>query len=869
MQSKPKHAKLIEWVNSNRPAAFLLFLIIMVLQSLPAIRNIVKIPVDPKNVFLLGLTRGRLLLLGIISALDILAFILLFSKNLRKKAVNVITSIQIVRKITHSASFVLAVIFWIVIWLPKYRLGVYWEEYERLRPLLIWLGGVGGELFLLLRIFALEISGTSRGKNKPVSLKPLLISIFTTLLIAGLFLFLIKNVGFNSGIIEPAPAPITPLQLFLLWLLVTLLLGAGRKRALFSRPASTLITAALLYLASAILFLSSHLPCKGDMVGIYPPNYACYPDSYDAVYQVGSLYTYFGEGIYNQWFTDKPIYMLFLTVCQWIAGIKLEGFMTAQTLFLCLLPPAIFLLARRLSNYYAALLAAGITIITQYNAILLYSKLGGVNILIAATEIFTAFLLTCAATILFKWFGKPDHSLHLLAIGIILGLTTLSRFNAALIIPCIGISLLFHLRKNKRLIPRSLIFFALGLAIALTPWFLINPIVTPGWENPYFEKIQTIFIERSASPSIDENLGSIPVTASNNPILPDGINSDQYDMAQTLTNEQQNNTVIDQDHGFLAQVLLHNANNIASAFFALPINAAFDNSDVITNQPFWDRDFQAIWTKSITPTNFLLWCFSIFLFMWGIYQCWRHHSFASLSPLIIFAGYHLGNSLALTSGGRYLVPVTWVVFLYSAAGLTAITKRLLCKLGISCDRSGHQPDSESKPLKITAFLHRTGFQVTAIVLLTLPAIVLPFLSLLPDQLPQEHTLKTEQTLYASLEGKISKSVLDNFVKDNNSTIAEGILFYPQYYNESRYFLAGDKNVFEALVLGKDHVYISYIWHQKPEYFTNGSRVLIAGCNLLDEEIWNMDRKVIQSYAIIQLDNERSIYIDPEVSWTCQ
>jgi hypothetical protein len=45
--------------------------------------------------------------------------------------------------------------------------------------------------------------------------------------------------------------------------------------------------------------------------------------------------------------------------------------------------------------------------------------------------------------------------------------------------------------------------------------------------------------------------------------------------------------------------------------------------------------------------------------------------------------------------------------------------------------------------------------------------------------------------------------------------------------------------------------------------------LIAGCTAIDRIVWNMDRKVIQSYAIIQLDNEGSIYIDPEVSWTCQ
>ena len=188
MRPKPIHLKIIEWVNRNKPSAFLWFLIIAILQSLPAILNIVKIPVDPKNIFMLGLTRGRFVLLGIISALDILAVILIFSRNLQKKTVDAFASIKIARKIAQSAAFILAVLFWIVLWLPKYRLGGYWEEYERLRPLLIWLGGVGVELFLLLRIFSLKISGTSKGKTQPVSLKPLLVSIFATLLVAVFFL---------------------------------------------------------------------------------------------------------------------------------------------------------------------------------------------------------------------------------------------------------------------------------------------------------------------------------------------------------------------------------------------------------------------------------------------------------------------------------------------------------------------------------------------------------------------------------------------------------------------------------------------------------------------------------------------------------
>jgi hypothetical protein len=106
------------------------------------------------------------------------------------------------------------------------------------------------------------------------------------------------------------------------------------------------------------------------------------------------------------------------------------------------------------------------------------------------------------------------------------------------------------------------------------------------------------------------------------------------------------------------------------------------------------------------------------------------------------------------------------------------------------------------------------------------------------------------------------------LKEKDSFIVEGVLFFPQYFDQTESPIAKTTNVFEAMVMGKDYLYMSYMYNQMPEYITDGSRVLLLGCKIREGFRWGIRRRVVQAFSVIQIDHEGEMYIDPQASWTC-
>lgn len=855
--------KIFKAITQKKQRTIGWFILFAIIQSFFSIYGLIRIPVDPKNVAVLGLTRGRLALIVFILGLDVLGVLILRSFSRLRDYFKSHLGYTKLKQVLQNIAIILMLVLWITLWLPAYRLGEYFEEYERLRPFLLWLGAVGCELFVLLRIFSLEKSRTLRDRKISSFRKPFLLSLLLTLCFAGLYFYLRNNLSLSTGIIEPASTPITPMQLFVMWVIVIFIFIIGTKSSLFLKPAVVLITAAIIYILSCIIFLTIPLACKGDLVGIYPPNFTCYPDIHDAVFHVGSLYTYYGEGILNQWFTDKPVYMLFLSLCQWIAGIQIQEYMTVQVIFLSFLPAAVFLLVRKMADYSSALLASLLSIVAQYNSIHLYSKLGGVNIRIAASEILTALLLIFTTRAIFKWFRQPNKLSLSLTTGLMLGLTVLTRFNAIMIIPVIVLVVTIFYLKKKYLGLRALASFGAGLVITLLPWFFLTPIVNHDTVNPYLEKIQNEFVNRTG-----DSAGLIMMGETSTAVLID--NNQVYE--NPIKKNPATGSINDPAQGFPERVSLHYVNNLLSAFFSLPVNSGFYDSQTITEQSYWSRDSQPIWQREMSLENLSLWSLSILLIILGIWQSWRCWGLSGLSPLLVFLGYLLGNAVALTSGGRYLTPVLWVVFLYFSLGIMRITRMIIAKLGFEIYEGMEKENNPNLNIKLSgirAFLNTKGTRLAATVLLILPAIALPFFQVIPDRLPPERTSQTEQLVYTYLQNDLDSSTWDAFLAEDDSVILEGVLFYPQYYNQSRYLFSTGKNVFEALILGRDYVYMSYLWEIKPDFITDGSEVLIAACIKKEGPSWGMERRIVRAFAIIQLNNEENIYLDPQATWTCQ
>jgi len=72
-----------------------------------------------------------------------------------------------------------------------------------------------------------------------------------------------------------------------------------------------------------------------------------------------------------------------------------------------------------------------------------------------------------------------------------------------------------------------------------------------------------------------------------------------------------------------------------------------------------------------------------------------------------------------------------------------------------------------------------------------------------------------------------------------------------------------------MLLARDHVFIGYSPRMEPrEQFSDGSAVILVGCRLRRDALWSAQRVIAEANAIIQLDHEGNVLVDPQADWSC-
>ncbi|NMC29334.1 MAG: hypothetical protein GYA45_04615 [Pelolinea sp.] len=148
--------------------------------------------------------------------------------------------------------------------------------------------------------------------------------------------------------------------------------------------------------------------------------------------------------------------------------------------------------------------------------------------------------------------------------------------------------------------------------------------------------------------------------------------------------------------------------------------------------------------------------------------------------------------------------------------------------------------------------------------------IIPIINFLPSNYPEESGPTIFQEGNMLLERKVGMSTqqIISFTASPNSLIVQGIAINPRYYRSDFY----NKNnmSFELMMLGKKHVYISYLLntYSPNQPFTDGSKVIIFGCKIGQDNLWGANRIIVRSFAVIQLDKEKIIYVDSRADWIC-
>ena len=793
---------------------------------------LIFIPPDPKNAFFFGFSKFRWIQIFIILAGTV---ILTVTSNKLIQLIHKSSKNNILKILSISSILILV----LVLFTPSYRLKPYSAEFERLRPLLSFGLLCFSNIYFFIKLSSGDFSCINL-KHNFWSTRKLILTSFVILLFFIIWFFLKQffSTQLQEDLIFAPPAPVSSFQVFMIIVIAWVL----NQKGVFNSTNKKLIISisVVIFISTVLLWTFTSMPCTDDRIGPFPPNYICYPSNNDAIYSIASHYGRLGTGIYNHWFTDKPLYIFFLMVTQWLSSPNIDHYIRVQTIFLSLIPVILFLFTRRIHSILAGLVISLLMIIREVNNLSGYQMFGAINTRLEATEILTSLLLIVFGITLFYWFNNKKSILLPSISGVILGIASLTRLNPVFILPVTIVAIFFLYKKNFKHGVLISIIFSLGFLSSFLPWYVFS--TDSIGQNHLFLKLNEIIQTRyktSENHDFENNLS----------LFKNAIPS-------------QNAAFREQEINDPTRITLHFLNNNLEVLATLPMDFIFHSPSYQSGLPVWkNQSGYPIWSHRLSFTNIIIISLNLFLIIIGIIYLFNKFGIAGLTPLIIQIGYTFGNGVAITSGGRYIIPIIWVSYLYFSIGVVyfiGITQRVINSSKNIVDQKFYGSNIENSNLI-------TEKQKIIILVILLVSFFFSFgltkLDLIPNKF--DHFLENPSII---LGDHLSREDLELITKNENLDIFYGYSYQPKYFRNNFFNTAPES--FELVTLTKDKVVVSYINDIQKKYFSDESKTVIIGCPIAEEIRWGAEFLIVDAFVIVQLDNEESMYISNMIDWNC-
>ncbi|NOY98738.1 MAG: hypothetical protein GXP40_05980, partial [Chloroflexi bacterium] len=438
---------------------------------------------------------------------------------------------------------------------------------------------------------------------------------------------------------------------------------------------------------------------------------------------------------------------------------------------------------------------------------------------------------------LFLWFRKDPRvrMAYALPVGGALALLILLRFNA-LVMPfavLAGIILVFG-RDWKGWLASTLLV-VLSMTIVLSPWMWRSWTLSG---NPFFftSKPQYVLKEgfRSRPPSTPTPAPPTsfkPISPARNISL-QRVHSDSRQSSMppaiSLSNPERGGEKI------AAPIINHFAHNLVASVLILPTDPIFHDlrRTIYETHPYWGKVGGA-WQGNLTPVEALGLWINLALLSIGIGLSWKKWKLAGLVPLGIFLAYNLSAALARTSGGRYIVPMDWVVLFYFALGLMQIIFWGAALFGLDLEDERSLPEDRAFSWQKGAFA------------------LLPFflfvgaMTIIDRTTPQRYPELTKDEVFDLLirddlltQTGISRQELGVFLTDPDARAFFGLGLFPRYYaidkgEHTAQRTAYSPESFPRLgftfigPFGAGQAVLPLL--QSPSYFPHAEDVIVVGC----------------------------------------
>ncbi len=721
-------------------------------------------PSDPENSILFGFSLERILLGSGLLALT-LALLFLTWKLVRTPK----TSAQLWARFTQRGwvsdlTFLLLISFFsvagITLAMPPYRLGGLAAYIDRLSSIIGWLaiiGAVGCVVILLERCASLNSS--IRLSRNTLSLSA---AVFGGLLLFGLIVRA-TGIGYQypGEYWYGAGVPMTGLQILFACAAGVLFLLYERK--VVDKARLDIFVFIALWLAAGWLWMQ--LPASPNYFLPDTADNVFYPYSDGATFDVGGQFALIGQGFFNSIFFDRVLYSSFLAYLHLFFGQDYVLLLAAQAAVYAVFPAVVYLLGKELHSR-ALGVSAGVLIAARGMSAITASKwIDVASPKMMLTDFPTAIGIAVFLLIVVKWWQQPAKTKLLIWAGAAFGLTVMIRTHVLTLLPIVLIFILLRLGWNWKRVVLAGLLILLGLLSVTLPWEIRNQSRGIPMFYMYYSRIELILRYRYG-------IGGDAYTPPTRKVVA-GV-SPRYRMEPF---HQENRGC----ESAPCSIANHFAHNIITSFVSLPASLTFEDTFNIVKSdlPYWNKGWDE---GQIDASGWVAIVFSMMLIALGAASIWKQSRTGVWLPVLFFLAYLLTNSIGLTSGGRYVTPVDWILYFYFAAGAVQLLYWLLVL-------TGYIPDAEPTQVQHDIVPLATDFNVRAFVPIIAAILGIGMLIPLPEFLfkPRYQAQTPSETLSVLSEMELfersnfSQEELTAFLAEPGAMIVTGRALYPRYY----------------------------------------------------------------------------------------
>lgn len=696
---------------------------------------------------------------------------------------------------------------WGLFWLPAEKSGDYYYYFIGIQPLLGWAAfasGLGLILTLTLDQNFSVNNGLAYWRERKITLRAAGISLLLMALIAACIAFL-KIWSAGEPFWYGAGVPLLVWQVYILVMAAFLLRNIRIQVPVYLDA----ILFFLIWGISAALWSAQPLQASFFFTPPMFPNHEFYPFADLETFDRASQYALIGQGINNGQFFDRTLYIAFAVYLHTFFGQNYELLMSIQAGVFAVFPAVIYLIGKELHGRRAGILVAALACWRGVNALAAMALIDTSTAKHMLTDFPTGLGLAIACLFIIQWLKQPHEKWHKAAWATgTLGLTSLLRPHVMVILIILLVIIFIQYLPRWR---KSLAIASLGVAAFLTS---VSPWMFFGGGN-----ISIIELYASRIRNVIENR-YLPPPEEQIPFLPG-----KPGLLVVPIQEKQPFNVPFPVNQFL--------NNLQTSALTVPLAPEFYSVREIVKETetIWQRG----WPGELSLEAGFMFSLGLGLVALGLGAALQKSNWAGLvlpAAFLIYAG---ANGLARTSGGRYIVPIDWIVIFFFGLGLAALLEVL--------DAFFKKPAILTGPATTPLQLTKTqpwGVRVFAVLAgIGLIGGLIPFSQTLH---PQRYQPQSANELLGEIEPFLSTANLDRksveqFLDSENADILHGAALYPRFLHQDHgfpswppYSTAGYPRTIFVLIGPQPIFYTTILYGPIHEQIPHNHDVIALGCH---------------------------------------